>query len=82
MKAANALVKRVEMLEAINPSNSEEDMAALAQVKAIEGKKISRQDRWMASRFYREQANIQLDGGAGCHKTLCGIPCSRSSWLC
>ena len=76
MNAANAPVKRVEMLEAINLSNSEEDMAALAKVKAIERKKISRQDRWIASRFYREQVNMQLDGGPGCHKTLFGIPCS------
>ena len=75
MKAANAPVKRVEMLKAINLSNSEEDMAALAKVKAIERKRISRQDRRIASRFYREQANIQLDGGPGCHETLFGIPC-------
>ena len=65
MKAANAPVKRVEMLEAINLSNSEEDMTALAKVKAIERKRLSRQDRWIASRFYEEQANTQLDGGVG-----------------
>ena len=57
MKAANAPVKRVEMLEAINLSNSEEDMATLAEVQAIERKRIRRQDRWIASRLYGEQAS-------------------------
>ena len=76
MKAANAPVKRAEMLEAINLSNSEEDMATLAEVKAIERKRISRQDRRIASRFYGEQASTQLNVWAGCQKTLFWMSCS------
>ena len=54
------------MLEAIKLSNSEEDIATLAEVKAIERKRVSRQDRWIASRFYEEQASTQLNVWVEC----------------
>ena len=76
VKAAKAPVKRVEALEAVNLSSSEEDMATLAEVKATERKRISRQDMWIASKFYEEQANTQLDDWARCQRKLIGISCS------
>lgn len=75
MKAAKAPVKRVEALEAVNLSSSE-DMATLAEVKATERKRFCRQDVWIASKFYEEQANTQLDDWARCQRTLIGISCS------